>query len=127
MVEFSKVKTRELLDLLKAVHESISVYEKLSRSFRNVQVVLKELLYSKERFVVERLYAAFLEHLFEESFAEGGGQVVYQPCYTEVVVRNYHLIGVEYLADFERGLRFLKAARKISYAFYYRAYADVHA
>ena len=62
VVEFSQVKTRQLLDLVKSVNERVSVYEQLSRGFRNVQVVLEEALDSEQCFVVERVDRAFLEH-----------------------------------------------------------------
>lgn len=62
VVKFSQVKPRQLLDLVKSVNERVSVYEQLSRSFGNVQVVLKEALDSEQCFVVERIDRAFLEH-----------------------------------------------------------------
>ncbi len=86
MVELSQIKTRKLLYLFEPVHKSVSMYEKLSRCFRYVQIILKELLDSKESFVVKRLDAAFLEYLLEESFAQRSRQVVNKSCNTEIVV-----------------------------------------
>lgn len=54
VVEFTQIESRQLLYLFKTVNERVSVNEKLSRCLGNVQAVLKELLDSEERFMVER-------------------------------------------------------------------------
>ena len=116
VIELAEVKTCELLDLFKSVNEGISVYEELSRSLGNVEVVLEELLDSEESFVVEGLDAAYLEHLVEEGLAEGRGEVVDKTGDTEIVVAYDHLVGVEYLADLESHLSLLEGTGEVLYA-----------
>ena len=42
MVKFTKIKTGQLADFLKTVHQRVAVNEELARGLRNVQVVFKE-------------------------------------------------------------------------------------
>ena len=58
MVEFPQVQTSQLLDLFQTVHQCVPVYKQLSGSFRNIQVVLEELLNGKQRFMIQRFNAA---------------------------------------------------------------------
>ena len=44
MVELAEVKAGELANFLKSVYKCVTVNEKLSRCFRNVEVILKEAL-----------------------------------------------------------------------------------
>ena len=41
MVKFPQIQARQLLDLLQAIHQGVTVDEQLAGSFGNVQVVLK--------------------------------------------------------------------------------------
>ena len=67
VVKFTQVKSCELFNLFNSVYKSISMYEKLSRRFGNVEVVLEEFLYCEECFVVEVVDGAFFENLVKEA------------------------------------------------------------
>ena len=51
--KLTKIKSRELTDLLKSVNKSVSVNKEFSRCFGNVEVIFKETLDGKECFVVK--------------------------------------------------------------------------
>mgnify|MGYP003314614833 CR=1 FL=1 len=53
VIEFTEIKTRQLLDLVKTVNESVSVNEELSRGLRHVEVIVKEALDSHKCFSVK--------------------------------------------------------------------------
>lgn len=74
VIKFTEVKTCQFFNFFKSVYKSISVNEKLSRSFGNIQVIFKEFLNGEKSFVVERIDAAHLENLVEESLAEVVGR-----------------------------------------------------
>ncbi len=74
VVELSQIQTGQLLNLLQTVDQGVTVNKQLSGGFRNIQVVLKELLDGKQRFVVQAVDGAFLKDLLEEHFAQGGRQ-----------------------------------------------------
>ena len=113
VVEFTEVETGELADLFQTVHERISVYEELSGSFGNIEVVFKEALNGHERFAVERIEGTVLENFLQEHFAERGRKLINQTADAEIFVADDILFGVEYLADFDGNLSFLVGARKI--------------
>ena len=52
MVKLAQVKTRQFLDFLQTVDQSIAVDKQLPRGLGYVQIVLKELLNGKERLMV---------------------------------------------------------------------------
>lgn len=108
VVKFSKIKTCKLFDLLKSVNESVSVNEKLTGGFGNVQVIFKEALDSEKCFVVERFDRTLLEHFLKEGFAESCREVINKSCDTEVIIRNDDLIRIEHLSDFKSDLSFLE-------------------
>ena len=71
MLELTKIKSCELADLFKSVYKGVSVYEKLTRCFGNVEVILEEALNGHKGLLVERLKAALLEYFLKEHFTEG--------------------------------------------------------
>ena len=113
MVEFAEVETGELADLFETVYERVSVYEQLSGSLGDVEVVFEEALNGHESFAVERIERTVLEYFLKEHFAEGGGKLINQTADAEIFVADDILFGVEYLADFDGNLSFLVGARKI--------------
>lgn len=76
VIKFTEVKTCQFFNFFKSVYKSISVNEKLSRSFGNIQVILKEFLNGEKSFVIERIDAAHLKNLVEESLAESCGKMI---------------------------------------------------
>ena len=116
VVEFTQIETCEFLDLVQSVNECVSVYEQLSRSLGNVEVVLEESLYREQSLVVEGLDRTLLEHFLEEGLTERCGQVIDKSRDAEVVVAYYVLLGVEYLADFDSYLSFLERACEVLHA-----------
>ena len=115
IVELTKVKTCELVNLFKTVDQRISVNEELTGGFGNVEIILKELLYCEERFVVKCVDRATLEDLTQEHFAKSCGKLVNKACYTEVVVADNLLLRVENLADLESNLCLLEGTGKLLY------------
>ena len=95
VLEFAQVKTRDLLDLIKSVNESVSVNEHFSGCFGNVEVVFEEALDREKRFAVERIERALLENFVEEHFAKRCGKLVYKSAYAEVFVADNILIRIE--------------------------------
>ena len=112
MLELTDIKTCDLLDLFKSVYKSVSVNEKLPACFGNVEVVFKEALNGEQGLLVEALNGAALEHFLEEHLAQGGGQLIDQAGDAEVVIADDGALGVEHLGDLQRGLGFLKGARR---------------
>ena len=127
MIELTQVKTGELLDLLQAVNQRVSVNKQLSGRLGYVQVILEEALDGEQRFVVKALDAAALEYLMQEGLAEGGRQVIDESCDAEIVVADDDLVCIEYLADLQRGLCFLEGTRQILDAGDRCTDADIHA
>ena len=116
VVELTQVKACELLDLLKAIDQSVSVNKQLAAGFGNVEVVFKELLNGEEGLLVEVFDGALLEYLAQEHLAKGGGQLIDKTGNAEVLIADDGLFGVEYLADLKSNLSFLEGAGKILYA-----------
>ena len=117
VVELAQVETGELLDLVKTIYQSVTVYEQLSGGLGYIQVVLKELLDGEECLVVEGLDAALLEYFFEEGVAESCGEMIDKSCDTEVIVAYDVLVRIEYLADLKCGLSLLEGASQILNAY----------
>ena len=69
MLELTKIKSGELSYLFKTVNEGVTVNEELSRSLRNVKVVLEEALYGHKSLAVKSFKRALLEYLTEEYLA----------------------------------------------------------
>ena len=86
MVEFPQVQTSQLLDLFQTVHQCVPVYKQLSGSFRNIQVVLEELLNGKQRFMIQRFNAAPLEYLVKKCFTQRGRQVIDQAGNAQILI-----------------------------------------
>ena len=63
--------------------------------------------------MVQAVDGAFLKDLLEEHFAQGGRQLVNQTGNAKVVVADNGFFGIEYLADFQRNLCFLKGLGKL--------------
>lgn len=84
VVEFTQIQTGQLLDLLQAVHQCITVYEQLTGSLRYIQIVLEELLDGEEGLVIQRSDAATLEHFVQECLAQRCRQMVDQTGDTQV-------------------------------------------
>ena len=108
VVKFPQVQTCQLLDLFQPVYQRIPVYKQLSGSFRNIQIIFKELLNGKQCFVIQRFNAAPLEHFVQESFTQGGRQVVNQACNAQIIVADNGFIRIEDLSDFQSGLCLLE-------------------
>ena len=102
--KLSQIKPCELFDLFKTIDEGISVNKELSGSFGNVQVVFKETLDGKERFLIERFDRASFENFFEEHIAKGGGELIDQTGDAEVVVADDGAFRIEYFADLKSDL-----------------------
>ena len=62
IIELPQVQAGELLDLLQPVHQGVAVDEQLPGSLGHVQVVFKEPLNGKQRFVIQRLDGALFEN-----------------------------------------------------------------
>ena len=108
MVEFAQVKTCELLDLFQTIDKGISMNEELAGRLGDIQIVLKELLDSKESFLIKGFDGALLEYLFEEHLAQRIRQLINKSGNAQILIRNNCLFGIEYLADFESHLRLLE-------------------
>ena len=106
VIEFTKIETRQLFDLIQTVNESISVNEHLSGRFGHVEVVREEALNGGERLSVERLDRSLLEYFIEEHFAKCGRELIDQSADTEVFIADDGFIRIEYAADLECSLRF---------------------
>ena len=78
MVELPQVQAGELLDLLQAVDQGVSVDEQLPGGLGDVQVVLEELVDGEQRLLIQRVDGVLLEDLAQEDLAQGGGQLVDQ-------------------------------------------------
>ena len=73
VVKLTQVKTGELFNFFQTVHQRVPVDKQFSRSFGNIQIILKELIDGEQRFLVQRVDGIFLEHLGKEYLAKGGG------------------------------------------------------
>ena len=82
--------------------------KELSGSFGNVQVVFKETLDGKERFLIERFNGASLEHFLQEHIAESCGQLINKSCNTKIVIADDGAFRIEYLADLKSDLSLLE-------------------
>ena len=98
MVKLAQVQTGQLFDLLQAVHQSITVHKQLTGSFRNVQIVLKELINGEEGLLIQRIDGILLEHLRQEDIAQGSGQLIDQTADTQIFIIDDALFGIENLA-----------------------------
>ena len=67
VLEFAQVKTGELLDLFKSVHQSVAVYEQLTRGLGNVEVVFEEALDGEQGLLIEALDGTALEYFLQEA------------------------------------------------------------
>ena len=81
--------------------------EELAGGFGNVEVIFKEALNGHQRFAVKRFETALLEHFVHEHFAQRRRQLINESADTEIFIGDDILFGVEDLADFNGGLRFL--------------------
>ena len=99
MLKLTQIKAGHLADLIKTVDQGVAVYEKLTRGFGNVEVVLKECLNGLQRFAVERLEAAALEYLLQKHFAKCGGQLIDQAANAKIFVADDVLFVLKYLAN----------------------------
>ena len=122
--EFTQIESGDFFDLFQTVNERIAVNEELAGGFGNVEVVLKELLNRKERFMVEQLDRSAFENLLEKHFAERGRQLIDQPRNSEVVIADNGFFRIENLSDLEGDLGFLKGTGKIADAGDERADSD---
>ena len=89
------------------------MHKQLARGFRNVEIVFKELLDGEEGFMVERLNRPSFKDLPQEHVAEGGRELIDQTGNPQVVIADDRFFGIEHLADLQRDLRLLEAARKV--------------
>ena len=64
------------LQLLKAVHQSISVYIKLSGSLGEIQVIFKEGTDGDQGFFVNRIQSFLFEDLVDKHFTYGNRKLV---------------------------------------------------
>ena len=126
MLEFAQIETCKLLDLFETVNEGITVHEKLSRGFRNVQVVIEKCVNGLESFSVEAFERAALEYFLKEHFAKSRGELVDKSADTEAFIVDNVLFGIEYLADLEGNLCVLIGTRKFFYVGNDRADTDMH-
>ena len=67
MIKLPQIQAGQFLDFLQAVHQSVAVNKQFSGSFGHIQVVLKELVNSKQGFVIQAVDGILLEHLAEEN------------------------------------------------------------
>ena len=114
VIELAQIESRQLFNLFQTVDEGVAMYEELSRGLGDVEVVFKELVDCVERLLIQRLDRVFLEDLAEEHFAQGRRQLVDDAADAEVFVVNDGLLGVEDLADLDRGLGLLVAVGKLA-------------
>ena len=105
VVKLTQVKAGELLDLLKTVHQRISVDEELAGGLGDVQVVLKELVDGEQRLLIERIDGILLEHLGQEDLTERRRQLVDEAADAEVFIVDDRLFRLEDLADLDGDLR----------------------
>ena len=97
MVKLAQVQAGELLDLLQPVHQGITVDKQLTGSFRNVQIVLKELVDGEESFLIQRIDGILLEYLGQENAAQGGRQLIDQAADTQIFIVDDAALGVKHL------------------------------
>lgn len=76
MVKLPQIETRQLLDLLQAIHQGIAVNKQLTAGLGNIQVVLEELLNGEKGLVIQAFDGAFLKDLTQVLLAQGGGQLI---------------------------------------------------
>ena len=88
--------------------------EQFSGCFRNVQIVLKELLYRKQSFVIERIDRALFENFLQKCLAKRRRKIIDKPPDAEIVVRHDDLLNVKDLSDLDRNLRFLEGAGEVA-------------
>lgn len=95
------------LQLLKAVHQSISVYIKLSGSLGEIQVIFKEGTDGDQGFFVNRIQSFLFEDLVDKHFTYGNRKLVDQSADSKLVISEYIFICVENLAYFKGCMCFL--------------------
>ena len=113
IVKLAQVKAGQFLDLFKPVDQRVAVDKQTAACFRYIEVVFKEALDGEQRFRIQAVDAVLLEDLVQESFTQGGRQLVNQPCNAEVVVGDDLLFVVKYLANLHRDLGFLETGRQV--------------
>ena len=114
MLELTEVKTCELTNLFKAVNESVSMNEELTRGLGNIKVILEEALNGHKCFTVEALERALLEYFLEEHFAKSRRKLINKTADAEIFIAYDILFCVKYLADLDSNLCFLKGTCKIA-------------
>ena len=107
VVKLAQVKAGELLDLLKPVHQRVSVDEQLAGRFGDVQIVLKELVDREQRLLIERVDGVLLEHLGQEDLAERRRELIDQAADAEIFIVDDRFFRLKDLTDLNGDLRFL--------------------
>ena len=103
MVELPQVQPGELLDLLQAEDQGISMDEQLPGSLGDIQVVLEELVDGEQRLLIQGVDGILLEHFAQEDLAQGGGKRVEQTADAQILIVEDAALGVEYLAHLDGG------------------------
>ena len=113
-----------LFDLLQAIDQGVPVDKKLPGGFRNIQIVLKELIDSKQCFLVQGVDGILLEHLGKENITQGGGQLIDQAADAQILIIDNGLFRVEYLTHINSGLGFLVGIRQLTQMLCHSTHTD---
>ena len=107
MVKLAQIQAGQFFDLFQAVNQSVAVDEQLSGGLRNIQIVLKELVDGKERFLIQRIDGVLLEHFAQEDLAQSRGELIDQTANAKILIIDDALLSVEHLAHINGSLGFL--------------------
>ena len=88
VVKFPQVQTRQFLDFFQTVNQRIAVHVQLSGRFGNVQIVLKEFVNGIQCVRVQRFNGVLLEHLGQEHFAQGDGQLINDTADAQILIAD---------------------------------------
>ena len=99
MVKLTQIQTGKLLDFLQAIHQGITMDKELSGSFRNIQIVLKELIDGEQCFLIQAVNGILLENFRQVDLAQGGGQLIDQTANTQPLIVDDTLFSIEHLTS----------------------------
>ena len=124
MVEFSQIKTRQFFDLLEPVNEGIAVNIELSGCFRNIEVILEELVNCSQRVFIQSVYGIFLEYFIEEHLAEPCRQLIDNSAQAKGIILDNALVRFKNRTDLNGNLGLFISVRQLAQMVSNRADAD---
>ena len=112
LIEFPYIQSGCFLQPFQPVHQCIPVNVQLSRSFGNIQIVVKEVADGEHRLVIQFLKNVVVKCLLQKKIAQRRRKLVDQPPDSQTVVGGNSLIRFEYLPHGHGKLRFLVGLRQ---------------